>query len=177
MLLFTKLVLAEWCFQVPDAVVWSSSIIDAQVKGAVSVVHFSWTVTSEFLAMNWKTFVVRCMSGRIKCSGITITIVRLGSILFLTSKSELRCPFRCLFEQQCLPIYVFCFRLWHGIQSEVLITTKLCVGARQGFHRQKNKSSSVSDSSFAVWGRLPLPLAVSFWKEVLPLFYEFTNKP
>jgi len=63
----TNLVLVEWCFQVPDAVVWSSLIIDGQVKGAVIVVHFSWIVTSEFLViMNWTTFVV-CASPLQQC--------------------------------------------------------------------------------------------------------------
>ena len=80
----TNLVLAEWCFQVPDAVVCSSSIIDGQVhvKGAVSIVHFNWTVTSEFLViMNWTTLIVCCLSGRIKCSCVTITTAHLGSSL------------------------------------------------------------------------------------------------
>ena len=57
-------------------------------------------------------------------------------ILFLISKSEIPCLFRCLFEEQCRPILVSCFRLGHRIQSAVPITTKLCVGGLQGFQRR-----------------------------------------
>ena len=57
-------------------------------------------------------------------------------ILFLISKSEIPCLFRCLFEEQYRPILVSCFRLGHGIQSAVPITTKLCVGGLQGFQRR-----------------------------------------
>ena len=35
-----------------------------------------------------------------------------------------------------LPILVSCFRLGHGIQSAVPITTKLCIGGLQGFQHQ-----------------------------------------
>ena len=68
---FTNLVLADWCFQAPNAVVCSSSIIDGQVKEAVSVVYFSWTVTSEFLIITRHIFAFT----RALCLGETLVLL------------------------------------------------------------------------------------------------------
>ena len=46
---FTNLVLAEWCYLVPNVVAWYSSMIDGQANRTVSVRHFFWTVTYVFL--------------------------------------------------------------------------------------------------------------------------------
>ncbi len=70
---FTNFVFAEWCLHVKNAAAWSSAMIDGQVKRAVSVFHFFWTVTFEFLVViHCTSFVVSCLSRWIKCSCITI---------------------------------------------------------------------------------------------------------
>lgn len=127
---FTNLILAKYCFQVPDPVLCSSLIIniDGQVKGAVGIVDFSWMVTSEFLViMNWKTFIVCCLSGRITCLCITITTACLGSLSDFHIRNLL--PVLPSFLRTMSPHY-FKFSPFVLGKSKLSITNKLCAGAR-----------------------------------------------
>ena len=137
----TNLVLAEWCPHVPDVAARSLPIIYGLVKRAVSAIHFFWTVSLEFLVIeNWTTFVVCCLRGWIRCSCITIAAA--GPLSDFQIRNSLPVPLSVW--RTMSPHFSFCFRLGHGIQSAVPVTTKLCVGGLQGFQRRISRCETTN---------------------------------
>lgn len=65
-------------------------MINSQIKGVVSNVHFCRTVTSEFLVIKyWTTCVVCCLGNRIECYCVTITAARLWFSFWLPNWTSL----------------------------------------------------------------------------------------
>lgn len=148
-----NLVFPEWYFVVPNAVSWSSSMIDAQVKRAVRFIHFCWTVTPEFLVIiNWTSFVVCCLSGWIKC----LHMEHLGSSLWFPNQNFVASFAVCLKNN----VSPFEFSSWAQNPKWSANNHQTVRWSASGFSSPNsllwnNKFSSASDTSFAARGWFP----------------------